>query len=283
MANYDTANVEITSSQAEATTRNSPLRDVFGEYFDAAAEFINENFPNVQPNHITKAGLYLTYLGAVSLNLLPDKPICRHLAVTFHTIGGSFDGLDGSLDKVKRRPTGAPPTIEGKITDAKADRKGETIDYASLAIKALRRGNRVGAGLYAAATITNGWGAMAKKKAESHGYIVKEGGAGTRVRRAVWAGIGMDFNNNELITDAVGACVTFENINTTFKRLAVIRYGDKAQHYMGMNNDPACKQEAKEIQEAVKPLALRSAAVGLGLGLGALVIGSRKSRKSQQR
>jgi phosphatidylglycerophosphate synthase len=261
-SNIPTSNNE-TPPEA-ATTRNSLGRRLIAKPVGKFVTYLADTFPELQPDDLTDWGEYMV-IGADVLALkFPDHPIWP---TVLFTIGSLFDSADGALDREIRSRDGSSPTIEGEINDAKADKLEEIFTFAALSLIARKRGNNFASKFYALATMTSVMTAVYRADAESHGFIVAEGGVGTRQGRGILGGIGIAFNKQSNISELASATVAVSNLITSRQRLDVIKNGDKSPYYKGAIDNTSLMEAAKVRRMAILPHATGGILVGGALFL----------------
>lgn len=256
-SNLATSNNE-TPTEA-ATTRNSLARRLIAKPVGKIATYLADTFPELRPDDLTDWGKKLVIGADVFALIFPDHPI---LPTISFTIGSLFDSADGALDREQRSRDGSIPTIEGMIKDATTDKLEEVITFAALSLIARKRGNNFASKFYALATMTSVMTAVYRADAESHGFIVAEGGVGTRQGRAALGGIGIAFNRQSNISELTSATVAVSNLITSRQRLDVVKNGDKSLYYKGTNDDPSSTEAAKVRRMAILPHATGGILVG---------------------
>ncbi|HVX57679.1 MAG TPA: hypothetical protein VHA37_08170, partial [Candidatus Saccharimonadales bacterium] len=153
----------------------------------------------------------------------------------------------------------------GMLEDVEADLEQQIVTFAALSLIALRRRNKVAATNYALAAMTTPLSALMRADAEGQGYLVAEGGMGTRLGRGILGGVGMALNKNRDISDIVSAMVVAGNVNTVLERRDVVQNGQDSECCVGVNDDPTFKREAETRAETIVPYAKRGLVVGAGL------------------
>lgn len=243
----------------EVTTRNSTARRATASPVDKLVTAIDEKLPFITPDHLTEAGKALVLGAAVRAVKRPDKPA---LPTAMYTIGSLLDTLDGALARKKAGADGLDTTTEGMLKDVRSDKIQEIITFGALSMIARKRGNNVAADNYAAAAASAVLPALARAHAESSGFIVAEGGIGTRVGRGILGGVGMAFNRHQNVSDILGAVVATNNAVTTHGRYRVSKLGPAASDYMGVDTSGKFMHEASIKRKALVPLAAAGLAAG---------------------
>jgi phosphatidylglycerophosphate synthase len=264
-------------SELTDTARNSPVRQVSAGPLGQFAGFIDRKLPGITPSDVTLWGKRLVEGAAALAIARPDHPV---VPTAIYTVGSLFDAFDGSLARAK-----GVDGKEGMIEDVQADLEQQIATLAALSVVARRRGNRVAATNYAIATMMMPLSAYTRAQAESRGYIVAEGGMGTRVGRGILGGVGMALNRYQDASDIVSAMLASGTVNTVHERRGVARYGLESEHCRGMNKDPEFMVDAKERQQAIERYAFLGLAVGTALLTesnfqGARRLASREGSKS---
>jgi phosphatidylglycerophosphate synthase len=240
------------------TPRNSPVRAVTAGRLSKFVSAAQERFPGVRASHITQWSKRLVIGSAVWAMVRPDKP---GLATVGHTIGSVGDALDGAWAR-----EAGEDGLDGMLEDVGADLQQQVLEFAALSVIARKRGNKVAAANYALAAMTTPLSALTRAEAESKGYIVPEGGMGTRVVRAIMAGAGIQFNKHRDVSDIISAAVAAGNINTALERHDVVEKGADSKHCLGVNEDPEVMEHAAKRRDTILPYAK------LGLALGSLLL-----------
>lgn len=245
------------SEETTDNARNSHARQASAGPIGNVATFINENAPGISPGDVTKWGKRLVVSAAGLAMARPDKPV---LATTIYTVGSLFDSFDGSLAREK-----GEDSDDGMIEDVEADLEQQIVTFAALCLIAQRRHNKVAAANYALAAMTTSLSALTRAEAEAQGYIVAEGGMGTRLGRGILGGVGMGLNKHRDLSDIVSATVASANINTVLERRDVVQHGADSKYCVGQNDDPKFKEQAEKRKEAIMPYAKRGLAAGSAL------------------
>ncbi|HEX5744201.1 MAG TPA: hypothetical protein VFX84_02005, partial [Candidatus Saccharimonadales bacterium] len=243
--------------------RNSTARQKSAGIFDRMAGFVDEKAPGFTPSHATKIGKTMVEGSAALLVANPDR---AGLATTAYTIFSLLDGFDGSLARKK-----GVAGVEGMIEDVQADLEQQIATLGALSIVAMRRGNRVAAANYATATMLMPLSAYSRAQAESQGFVVAEGGMGTRIGRGILAGLGMATNKRRDWSDIVSATLATGIANTVLERRDVIVNGEDSNYYVGINRDPGFMEEARIRKDAIRPYA------EAGLAIGSLLLAANHS------
>lgn len=244
-------------NDAPATAQNSRAREVSAGPLTKLSEFIDDRFPGVTPSHVTRWSKRLA-IGSIGLGMArPDKPLLATIGSIISDVG---DAVDGNLARTK-----GVDSEDGMIEDVEADLQMQITRFAGLSEIARRRGNRVAAINYALAAMTTSLSALTRAEAESQGYIVAEGGIGTRAGRAVLGNVGLAFNRHQNVSDIVSAMIVSGNVNTVRERTDVVRKGEESEYCVGTNDDPEFKRLASRRKEAILPQAKRGLAAGMGL------------------
>lgn len=246
-------------SEENVTARNSSARRATASPIDKLVTAIDEKAPFITPDHITEIGRWLVIGAAVRAVRKPDKPV---LATTMYTVGSLLDTLDGSLARKKSSNNGQTTTVEGMLKDVRSDKVQEIITFGALSMIARRRGNHVAADNYAAAAMSAVLPALLRAHAESSGYIVAEGGIGTRVGRGILGGVGMAFNRHRDTSDILSAVVATNNVITADGRRKVAARGEVASDYKGTDTSEKFRHEARIKRKALVPLSIAGAAAG---------------------
>jgi phosphatidylglycerophosphate synthase len=236
------------------TARNSAVREVSAGPLTKVAELIDRKAPGVTPSHITQWGKRLVEGAAALAVARPDHPT---LPTAIYTVGSLFDTLDGSLARAKDMDG-----TEGMVEDVQADLEQQIATLAALSVIARRRDNRVAATNYAVATMMMPLSAYTRAQAETHGYIVAEGGMGTRVGRGILGGVGMALNRHRDASDIVSATLAAGTVNTVLERRDVVRYGLESEHCKGIKLDQEFMEDAEIRRQAIERYALLGLAVG---------------------
>ncbi|MGD0284243.1 MAG: hypothetical protein ABSB12_01420 [Candidatus Saccharimonadales bacterium] len=262
MTGPDIPNSENYLPQEEISTRNSVLRQVFAEPIDKLVKYLGTNFPKLEADHLTETGIALVIAADTWAYFSPDNPI---LPTALYTIGSIFDGIDGSYERNKHAERDANSEIEGMLKDTRTDKFEELYTFGILSCIARRRGNNFAAICYAVATMTTVLPSLFRAEAESKGYIVYEGGIGTRQGRGILGGVGIGLNKQQKISNIVSAAVAVNNIITTKDRREVVQYGSNASQYRGTVNKLDFMKAAKVRKEKLIPYAVAGIAVGAAL------------------
>jgi phosphatidylglycerophosphate synthase len=259
------SNVDMATSphfqDLKVEPHNSRLRDIFSRPINWAVAGIDSNYPAVKPSDITTIGEILVDSASLMLINNPESTI---LATSVFTAGNILDALDGQLDRVKRQKNNEEPSVKGMLEDLLADRRGEMATLAALSLVARQRGYQLAANNYAIAAATTSLPSFYRAKAEANGYIVKEDGLGSRVGRAVLAGMGIAFNRNRNVSEVISSTIAGTSVFTAIGRRAVFCTGDNSRHYRAVHSDAKIKENAEIRLNALKPIAR----VGLGIGVG---------------
>lgn len=248
--------------EEDVTTRNSAARRAASSPIDKLVTVIDEKMPFITPDHLTEAGKALVLGAAVLAVKRPDKPA---LPTAMYTIGSLLDTLDGALARKKGANEDGSTTVDGMLKDVRSDKIQEIITFGALSMIARRRGNNVAADNYAAAAMSAVLPALSRAHAESNGFIVAEGGIGTRVGRGILGGVGMGFNKHRDTSDILSAVVATNNIITTDGRRQVAKRGEAASNYKGVNTSGKFMHEARIKRKALMPLAAAGLVVGVAL------------------
>lgn len=246
-------------SAKEVTTRNSTARRATASPIDKLVTAIDEKLPFITPDHLTEAGKALV-LGAAALAIKrPDKPA---LPTTMYTVGSLLDTLDGALARKKGANEDGSTTVEGMLKDVRSDKIQEIITFGALSMIARRRGNHVAADNYAVAAASAVLPALSRAHAESNGFIVAEGGIGTRVGRGILGGAGIFFNRHRDTSDILSATVSNNNVITANERYKVATRGPAAPEYIGTDTSDKFRHDARAKRKALIPLAAAGLAAG---------------------
>jgi phosphatidylglycerophosphate synthase len=205
--------------EAENTTdtaRNSQARELTTGPATKLASWIHGKEPRLKPSHITHAGKRIVEAASVLALARPDHPV---LPTTIYTFGSVLDGLDGAFARFLGQDS-----ADGEKEDIKADLEQQLAALAAVGGIALRRGNMVAASNYAVALMTTALVSASRAEAESKGFIVAEGGIGTRLGRGVTVGVGMGLNRYQDAADIVSATLAAGNVNTILERRHVAKY-----------------------------------------------------------
>lgn len=239
------------------TSRNSPVRAVSSGPLGKFVRSAHKRLPGLTASDITQWSKRTVEASALLAMINPDNPT---IATIGHIVGSVGDALDGAW----AREMGEDST-EGMLEDVRADLEQQIVEFAGLSVIARRRGNRVAAVNYALAAMTTPLSSLTRAEAESKGYIVAEGGMGTRLGRAVLAGAGIQFNRYRDISDIISAMAAAGNMNTVMERHDVVEKGPDSKYYVGGNDDPDFKDQAAKRHEAILPYAKLGLAVGAAL------------------
>ena len=239
------------------TARNSSVREVSTGPLSKLARFVHKKVPGLTASHITRWSKRAVEGSAILALINPDKPAA---ATTGYTLGSLGDSLDGAF----AREVGEDG-LDGMIEDVEADLEQQIVVFAALSLIARKRGNKVAAANYALAAMTTPLSALTRAEAESKGYIVAEGGMGTRVGRGILAGMGIGFNKHRNTSDIISAMVAAGNINTVVERHDVVENGPDSKYYVGGDDDPEFKNHAERRRDAILPYAKLGLAVGAAL------------------
>lgn len=241
-------------SEKTDTARNSAARKISAGPRDRISVLIDQKAPGVTPSHLTKWGKRLVEAGSALAIARPNRPA---VATTLYTVGSLLDTLDGSLARQK-----GEDGAEGMVEDVQADLEQQIVALAALSVIARRRGNKVAAANFAAATMTMPLSALSRAQAESQGFIVAEGGIGTRVGRAILGGIGMGFNKHRDVSDIVSATLVSSTANTVNERRSVIKHGTDSRYCKGVKDDEQFMAEGAIREEAILPYAKAGIVIG---------------------
>lgn len=237
-----------------ATARNSEARRLTASPIERVAGLVHRYAPGLKPTHITKAGKLMVEAADLLALASPDRAT---LATVIYTAGSLLDTLDGAYARLI-----GEDSLEGMKDDVKADLEQQIFTFATLSLIARRCGNKVASANYAIATMTTALSAFYRAEAESMGFIVGEGGMGTRVGRGIMAGIGMKFNKHQDASDIVSAMIAAGNFNTIQERRQVVAKGLKSPYCLGVNHEEDFKLQAKERRQAILPYAVAGLAIG---------------------
>jgi hypothetical protein len=158
------------------------------------------------------------------------------------------------------------------LKDTRTDKFEELYTFGILSCIARRRGNNFAANCYAVATMTTVLPSLFRAEAESQGFIVAEGGIGTRQGRGILGGVGIGLNKQQITSNIVSAAVAVNNIITTKDRREVVQYGSKASQFRGTVIDLDFLKAAKVRKEKLIPYAI----TGIAIGAALLVINPKK-------
>lgn len=247
----------------KASARNSKLREKLGPHIDKLVGKLDEELPWLKADHLTLAGNALV---GVSALLLIRKPEKAALATVIATAGFILDALDGPKARLDAEKTGVATTNKGMLIDLLSDRAQEIFVFGAQSYIQRQRGNRVAADNYALAAMSAALPALYKAEAEMQGLVVREGGIGTRVDRAVLAGAGMAFNSHRDASDLISAAIADNNLVTAHARREVVSKQEEAPYFVGRNDDPEFIKAA-----AIKKAALQKVAV-LGMAVGSVLL-----------
>ena len=261
------------SLQSEISARNGHLRHALEEPIDHVVTYLDENFPGLQPNHLTLAGLGLVLSADILIRKFPEHPVP---ITAIYSVGSAFDALDGALQRKKNEKTGQSSTTKGMKQDVRADRLQEIATACALSGTAGQiRGNKFATKSYGLAVMTAVLPAWARSTAEKRGIVVEEGGLGTRIGRAVLGGVGIAFNKNRAISDAVSATLVIGNVVTAVKRRNVITQTERSSSYRGTNDSPEFTNAARVREKTLHRLAI------VGFIAGATVLLKKSKSKSE--
>jgi phosphatidylglycerophosphate synthase len=236
------------------TARNSKAREVSAGPLGRIAKFIQEKAPGVTPSGITKWSKCLVEFSAGLAVINPDKPA---LATMIYTAGSLGDTIDGALAREK-----GEDGADGMVEDVEADLEQQIATLAALSIIAKRRGNKVAAANYAIAAMATPLSALTRAQVESQGFIVAEGGIGTRVGRGILGGMGMGLNKHRDASDIISAALAANTVNTVSERKDVVEKGADSKYCKGVKDELEFRKEAKIREHAIRPYAERGLAVG---------------------
>ncbi|HYH36382.1 MAG TPA: CDP-alcohol phosphatidyltransferase family protein [Candidatus Saccharimonadales bacterium] len=239
------------------TARNSKAREVSAGPLSKLAKLIDKKAPGITPSGITRWSKRGVNLSAGLALLNPDKPA---LATTLFTGFSLGDTVDGALAREK-----GEDGADGMVEDVKADLEQQIVTLAVLSVIAKRRGNKVAAVNYAIAAMATPLSALTRAQAEGQGYIVAEGGIGTRAGRGILSGMGIAFNKRRDASDIISAALASNTVNTVLERKDVVQKGIDSDHCKGVNDGPGFIEEAKIRERAIRPYAERGLAVGAAL------------------
>ena len=251
----------------EASARNSFMRKLAADPVDAVVDFIDENLPFVEPDHLTILGTLMVLDAARRAIKDPDHPL---LTVIEFTVGSLIDILDGALARKRLERTGKDSGIKGVLIDSLLDRVQEVISLLALWHIAEERDDHVAANNFMAGAMTATLPSAMRAKAETEGLIVAETSLGGRVPKAIEIGAGYLFNRHEKVLNTLSATIVTNNLNTAADRREVIKKGVKSEHFRGTNTDPEFIRVAK-----IKEKALVGVAAG-GTAVAAVVLANRK-------
>lgn len=262
MIGPDIPNSEINLPQEEISTRNSVFRQIFAEPIDKLVKYLGANFPKLQADHLTETGIALVITADTLACIFPDNPVWP---TAIYTIGSIFDGIDGSFERNKHPERDANSEIEGMLKDTRTDKFEELYTFGILSYIARRRGNNFAANCYAIATMTTVFPSLFRAKAESQGFIVAEGGIGTRQGRGILGGVGIGLNKQRKISNVVSTTVAVSNIITTKNRQEVVQYGSKTSQFRGTVDNKDFLKAANVRKVKLIPYAVAGVAIGAAL------------------
>lgn len=245
------------SDDEPVTARNSSVRAVSTGPLSKFVRLAHKRFPKLTASDITQWSKRTVEASALLAMVNPDKPGAATLG---HIIGSVGDALDGAWAREM-----GEDSLDGALEDVQADLEQQIVEFAALSVIARRRGNKVAAVNYALAAMTTPLSSLTRAEAESKGYIVGEGGMGTRVGRAVLAGAGIRFNKYRDVSDIISAMAAAGNINTVLERHDVVEKGPDSKYYVGGDDDPEFKEHAAKRHDAILPYAKLGLAVGAAL------------------
>lgn len=239
------------------SARNSDARKIASGPMSILAEKIDRNFPKIQPDHLTLLGLGMVVGANIAILKNPNKTL---VPTTVYTIGSLIDGLDGSLARLKAKESNQKTSTRGMLFDLWADKLQEVLTMSTLSHTARKRQNNVSADNYKIAAISTPLSALTRAYAESLGYVVSEGGMGTRVTRGILGGVGMALNKHQDVSDIISVSIASGNVITSSQRLSVGLLGEKSEHVRGKNTSEDFKNAGKIKYKSLIPLALASLA-----------------------
>lgn len=254
---------------AATTARNSAAREITSGPFGKAAEFINEKFPDVTSDDITRIGKRMVEASVALATANPDHPV---LPTAMYTVFNMLDGVDGAHARLR-----GEDGSKGMIEDVRSDLEAQLATLGGLAIIAMRRGNKVAAANYALAAMLTPLSAATRAEAESQGLIVAEGGMGTRVGRSIVAGAGMAFNRYRDISDILSSMLVSATADTVLQRRDVVRNGTDSKYCIGTDYRPEFMNDAKLREQAIMPY------VEAGFAVGSTLLASIFSEEVQDR
>ncbi len=240
-----------------ATARNSRARELSAGRLNKLAELVAKKAPNLRASDVTYAGKRLVEGSSALAFLRPDNPV---LPTAIYIVGSVCDALDGALARAR-----GEDGIDGEIEDLEADLEQQVAALTALGAIALKRGNMVAATNYAVAIMTTAVVSSSRAEAESSGFIVAEGGIGTRLGRGITIGIGMGLNRHQDAADIASATLASGNVNTIKERRHAARYGEESPHCKAINMDADFMARAARRREAALPYVQAGLAIGSAL------------------
>lgn len=240
------------------TSRNGAARKATENNYGKIANWLNQTFPGIRPDTITRVGELMVLASGFSTLTKPELGFV--LGAGPYTIGSLLDGVDGNLARLQ-----GTDDIQGMINDARADKRQEISTAAFNSLLAGNKGYSVAAYHYAAAASTAALPALFRSIAETRGFIVNEDAIGSRVARSIEGGIGFGFNRYRQISDINSSLMVVGNLVTAAQRADVAARGKKSPHYRGQNNDPEFINRAKIRRDALLPIAAGGMLVGMAL------------------
>ena len=257
----------------EPSARNSFMRKLVADPVDTVVDFIDENLPFVEPDHLTIVGTLLVLDAARRAIKDPDHPL---MAVIEFTIGSLIDILDGALARKKLERTGKDSGIRGVLIDTLLDRVQEVTSLLALWYIAEERDDRVAANNFLAGAMTATLPSVMRAKAETKGVLVAETSLGGRVPKAIETGAAYLFNKQEKMLALLGATILTNNLNTAADRREAIKKGSKSDHFRGRDDTEESKRVARIKEKALTGVGVGGAAVAAALFAGYKLKSSRR-------
>lgn len=230
------------TDQQEASPRNSRLRELGSAPINAIINLLAD-VDSITPNRITA----VSTLGVLATSLMViRRPELAEKLLAPYIIFSVMDALDGNLARERQRRGEGELNDFGGLLDTGCDKVQEWAIFTALAMKAKNDGKSMAkwANLIAAATVT--LPALERSNAEQNGFIVKEGGLGTRAFRAIQAGAGLKFGDKPGVLLAVGLSVAANNILTAMGRRKVARFGSSAKLFAGYKDSDDAPEFTKK-------------------------------------
>lgn len=193
----------------QTSVENSWIRSEFSPILDTSMKKLHEKIPGLKADHLTLIGLIGNVVGSrisVEMEKKGKSPLPGAVISSIFTI---FDALDGALARQ------SPTTPNGQLIDVGSDIIGETISGYDRAIAADNKHNKLGVIAACLSVATNSLPRERRALAQSRGYKIPEGGAGTRLPRTIAGLIAQGFPTSQPFIDFT---ITASNIKTALDR-----------------------------------------------------------------